>query len=203
MATHAFCWRLIFNMNLSIYNVIRDEGTTNLYYVKFDGPYSFQVVIWLERQHWRSMTLIFSSLKPAWSSALCRWTTHTLSLLSVWRWLKRLSNITIIDYFTWTSNINFHWVTCCHSTGWEPLGSSTRAATRLPATWAFMIRSSTKAILTNSLIALIFRLSFMFCLSSQILITNQTKPVKTLSGPQPCSGSINVLFCFNNQLAIK
>ena len=98
MATHAFCWRLIFNMNLSIYNVIRDEGTTNLYYVKFDGPYSFQVVIWLERQHWRSMTLIFSSLKPAWSSALCRWTTHTLSLLSVWRWLKRLSKI------------NHHWL---------------------------------------------------------------------------------------------
>ena len=124
---------------------------------KIGRPLSFQVVIWLERQHWRSMTLISSSLKPAWSSALCRWTTHTLSLLSVWRWLKRLSNITIIDYFTWTSNINFHWVTCCHSTGWEPLGFSTRAATRLPATWAFMIRSSMKSILTNSFTALIFR----------------------------------------------
>ena len=70
--------------------------------------------------------------------------------------LRDYQKSTIIDYFTWTSNINYHWLTCCHSTGWEPLGSSTRAATRLPATWAFMIRSSTKAILSNSFIALYF-----------------------------------------------
>ena len=65
---------------------------------KIGRPLSFQVVIWLERQHWRSMTLISSSLKPAWSSAPCRWTTYTFPLLTVWRWLKRLSKI------------NHHWL---------------------------------------------------------------------------------------------
>ena len=40
----AFCGSLIFNMGLSIHNLIRDGGTTK-YYVKLKGPYSFQVVI--------------------------------------------------------------------------------------------------------------------------------------------------------------
>ena len=40
----------------------------------------------------------------------------------------------------------------------------------------------------NSFTALIFRqICEMFCLSSQILITNQTKLAETLNEPQPCS----------------
>ena len=45
-----------------------------------------------------------------------------------------------------------------------------------------------KSILTNSFTALIFRqICEMFCLSSQILITNQTKLAETLNEPQPRS----------------
>jgi len=156
MAMYAFCWRLIFNMNLSIYNVIRDGGTTNLYHVKLDGPFPSR---WL--YDWNV------NIGGLWRWYPRRWNRHDRLLhagglhtpFHYWQCgdgLRDYQRSTIIDYFTWTSNINFHWITCCHSTGWEPLGSSTRAATRLPATWAFMIRSSTKAILSNSFIALNF-----------------------------------------------